>query len=70
MTFKELEKLCRGSFSMTFQNQDGEFVEVNKAMNADGKLYRAITYQNNGWIRTNVYYEDGNVDELYKKDGT
>lgn len=25
------------------------------------------TLQNNGWIRVNIYYKDGTVEELYKR---
>ena len=25
------------------------------------------TLQNNGWVRTNVYYDDGVIEELYER---
>ena len=51
-------------------NSDNEPVEISCLEDEDGKRYKVITYQSNGWNRTNYYWEDGTVEELYKKDST
>ena len=44
------------------ENTDGETIEVG--IFKDRISVR--TYQNNGWTRLNVYYEDGSREELFE----
>lgn len=43
-------------------NEDGEVVSTS--INHDNIVVE--TFQKNGWIRTNVYWEDGTIEELYE----
>lgn len=44
-------------------NEYGEFMEVWEA--EEKTIYK--TYQNNGWIRTNIHWNDGTYEELYSR---
>ena len=46
-------------------NEDGEKIIVEWS-NEYG-AYRVTTMQHNDWLRINHYYEDGTVEETYKK---
>ena len=50
------------------ENQDGEPVIIEEGRSEAGHFYRLTTAQHNNWCRINVHYEDGSVDEIYKKD--
>lgn len=45
------------------QNEEGEnvWISINK------NNITLQTFQNNDWMRTNIYYRDGTVEELYDK---
>ena len=45
-------------------NESGE--EVIVMVSSDH--ITASTFQHNGWIRNNVFWEDGTTEELYEKD--
>ena len=49
------------------ENQDGEIILLYPILKA-GDVVRVDTFQDNGWIRVNLYHEDGTVEEMYKKD--
>lgn len=34
--------------------------------NDDNVIWKTVTYQKNGYIRMNLYYFDGDVEELYE----
>lgn len=44
------------------QNEDGESVEISIC--TDNISVR--TFQNNGWVRLNVYHDDGYCEELFE----
>ena len=45
------------------KNEDGESVLIS--VNKDNITVE--TFQDNGWVRQNVYWEDGTTEELYRK---
>ena len=49
------------------QNEDGEFVIIEESAYEHGLCFKVTTVQNNDWLRINHYYEDGTVEETYKK---
>lgn len=53
---KEFDQMLFG------MNEDGENTQVS--INEDNIVIS--TYQRNGWIRENVYWRDGTVEELYE----
>ena len=67
MTF---EKLKSGNYSAICENENGEPVCIyhHPATEETEEYFRTETYQNNGWIRDNYYYEDGTVEELFRKE--
>lgn len=69
MTYNELRKLLEGrSLPIMAENQDGEPVLLEQGRSEMGHFYRLTTAQHNNWCRTNIYYADGSIDELYEKD--
>ena len=46
------------------QNMDDELNEIEIK---DGRI-EVRTHQKNGWIRTNVYWDDGTSEELFDKE--
>lgn len=67
MTFEELKS---GNYSAICENENDEPVCIyhHPATEETEEYFRTETYQNNGWIRDNYYYEDGTVEELYRKE--
>lgn len=67
MIFEELKS---GNYSAICENENGEPVCIYHyhATEETEEYFRTETYQNNGWIRDNYYYEDGAVEELYRKE--
>ena len=49
-------------------NQDGEPVLLYP-ISKRGDVVRVDTFQDNGWIRSNYFHEDGTVEEMFRKDG-
>ena len=49
-------------------NENGESVIVSYFFDNEGKgILHVRTLQSNGWSRTNIYYEDGTIEEIYSK---
>ena len=69
MTYKEIEKAVNSrDLPLAGVNEDGERIVVGTGCAEDGEQYYWITtYQENGWVRTNNYYEGGTVEELYSR---
>lgn len=69
MTYKEIAKGIEGrNIPLAGVNENGERIVVGAGITDDGEHYYSITtYQKNGWARTNNYYEDGTVEELYSR---
>ena len=57
----------RGFTALVGKNEDSENVIVEGHVEDGELIWYIITHQNNGWTRTNVYYADGTVDELYDR---
>lgn len=55
---------------LTAEMEDSkEFVIVDAYHDENGDLvWRTTTAQDNGWLRTNIYYKDGATEELYEKE--
>ena len=52
-----------------FRNEDDEIVEATAGKYPNGvKFYQIKTYQENGWTRINIFYEDGSTEELFSKE--
>lgn len=49
--------------SLIGKNESGE--EVRVSINSDNVT--TLTFQRNGWVRTNIYWKDGTKEELYGK---
>ena len=74
MTYDDFEKaLTKEGYAikdlpLTTTSEDGEIVVVTVAgVDDDNKLiWKTVTCQKNNWIRTNIYYFDGTMEELYE----
>ena len=61
-TYERLDAML-GSAEQTFgKNDNDENVIVNRGSDS---IYTE-TFQKNGWVRTNYFYPDGTVEELYE----
>ena len=51
------------------KNEDGESVIVSAITNIfDGSTaFKLETAQDNGWMRINIFYQDGTSEELYER---
>ena len=68
-TYERLNNML-GSREQAFgKNGDGENVIIERGEDHDrGEGYvRTQTFQSNGWVRNNYYYEDGTVEELFDR---
>jgi hypothetical protein len=52
---------------LTAKTETGEDVIVDAFSQDDKIVWQISTLQGNGWIRVNLYYEDGTVEELYER---
>lgn len=46
-----------------FLGENTEMEDTTISIFRDKIVY--VTYQNNGWVRRNIYYRDGSSEELY-----
>ena len=68
MNYQKLEEITKGkTLPLTAENEDKERVIIEKLHNGDMEYYQLSTFQGNGWVRINRYYEDGSIDETYEK---
>lgn len=51
------------------KNEDGQtiIVSVVKDIEDGSDAFKVETAQDNGWMRVNIYYKDGTVEELYER---
>ena len=71
MTFEELKSITKGKeYPVLYENENGEPVFIYWVLPKDEieECFKTETYQSNGWIRDNYYYEDGTVEELFRKE--
>ena len=67
MTYKEL-KAKNIKETLFGENERGDTVVVSTGKTEDNEpYYKVETIQENDWVRTNIYYEDGTIEELYDK---
>ena len=70
MTDEFFEAHKDSKFPLSATNEDGENVVIGQGTNEDGeRYYELTTYQNNGYIRTNWYYENGTAEETFEFGG-
>lgn len=50
-----------GIFTTTNENEETVILEITP------KFLKTSTYQNNNWIRINIYHKDRTVEEIYEK---
>lgn len=65
---KEFTKDCELPFTAT--NDEEENVIIEHGREDDGlkeHFYKITTAQKNGWLRINIYWEDGTTEEMYEK---
>lgn len=68
MTYKKLSEYYRNfNFPVFATNEDGEFIIIKRGEVDNLEFYQTETHQNNNWIRVNTYWEDGTVEETYKR---
>ena len=48
-------------------NDNDEVIIISKGSVDGNKYYEIQTAQNNGWVRINCYYEDGQADETFER---
>jgi len=60
-----LEELAQSKMPMFFKNENDEIQMVS--VNDDISKITVQTCQNNGWIRTDSYYDDGAREQLFEK---
>lgn len=69
MSYEELRVLIQGKeLPITAGNEHNEAVFIQEGVEAAGSHYiETVTFQTNGWLRTNTYYADGTTTESYSK---
>lgn len=68
MMFEYIKDLVQGKeLPWMGQNEDGEFVIIECGACESCICFKVTTVQDNDWLRINHYYEDGTVEETYRK---
>lgn len=68
MTYQELKRLTAGhSLPLAAKNGTGENVIVERGHDGQQGFFKQITAQDNGWIQTYFFYEDGSIEEHYSR---
>jgi len=68
VNYTELKAMTAGKeFPLSAVNEDGENVIVDCGRDEDGGYFRLSALQANGWIRVNVYHEDGTLEEMFER---
>ena len=66
--FRDLEKMTSGkNLPLIGKNEDNEVVIIEGGANDGGRFFRVTTAQHNDWCRINTYWEDGTIEETYRK---
>lgn len=66
--YQELQQLSEGlTFPLCAKNGAGENVIVERGHDGQQGFFKQITAQNNGWIQTYFFYEDGSIEEHYSR---
>lgn len=68
MDYQTIAKETEGhSFPVFGANESEELTVILQGEDGAGKFFKINTCQFNGWIRTNIYYENGDICELYSR---
>ena len=70
MTYNELKKLVEESgkeLPLSATNENGENVIIENDYIDGEHAFKLTTAQHNNWCRINIFYQDGNVDEIYER---
>ena len=73
MTYKEIDKMVKEfgkEMPINATNEDGEDVIIEggrEPENDNLRFYQLTTVQKNDWLRINVYWEDGTVEEWFDR---
>lgn len=70
MSYEDVKQIVKNFGSTLPANgtdEDGNVVIVSEGKDECGHFYEVQTAQENGWIRVNVFYEDGTVTETFTK---
>ncbi len=54
-------------FPLAGNNSDKETVLVCDGYSDGTHYYRTDTMQSNGWVRVNIWYDDGSSEEWYER---
>lgn len=68
MNYEKLKNLTTNvDIPLSGMNEDGENIIITIGYDEDAQMefYDVHTYQHNGWIRSNIYWEDGTIEELF-----
>lgn len=67
-TFTYLKTITESkSLPLTTKNDDGENVIIEQGAESGESFFIVVTAQNNGWCRINTYWQDGTIEETYRK---
>ncbi len=73
MTYKEIDKKVKDfgkEMPISATNEDEEDVIIEggrEPENNNLRFYQLTTVQKNGWLRINVYWEDGTTEEWFDR---
>ena len=69
MDYKTIKQFVAGrACPLSAENEKGELVIISEGEQNDVHFYETQTAQNNNYVRTNVYWEDGTVEEIFERD--
>lgn len=63
--YEQLKRLMKDTDYALGTNGQGETIIFQLGENGNGNYVKTITCQKNGWLRTNVFYENGDTEELF-----
>lgn len=69
---KKFVEATNAGLPCLFNNDCGEYGILSQGRDKETHLhfYKLQTRQENGWVRINIYWEDGTVEEMYEKEQT
>lgn len=68
MSYKKLTALVSGkSLPVAGRNEHGEVVTIERGSFNGRRFFKVTTAQGNNWCRINTYYENGDIEETYRR---
>lgn len=68
MTYQEIKEIVGDkALPQVGENENGERVIIEVGRDENGAYYTTTVSQDNGWLRINRYYENGDYEEEYRK---